>query len=40
MAYLRSDLAAPGSEVEIDVRGKHRLARTAAKPLYNPERRS
>jgi aminomethyltransferase len=34
MAYLRSDLAEPGAEVEIDVRGKHRAARIASKPLY------
>ncbi len=34
MAYVRSDLAEPGSEVEIDVRGKHRAARIASKPLY------
>ena len=34
MAYLRPDLAEPGSEVEIDVRGKRRPARIASKPLY------
>jgi glycine cleavage system T protein (aminomethyltransferase) len=34
MAYLRSDLAEPGAEVEIDVRGKRRAARVASKPLY------
>jgi len=34
MAYVRADLAEPGSEVEIDVRGKHRPARIASKPLY------
>jgi aminomethyltransferase len=34
MAYLRSDLAEPGTEVEIDVRGKLRQARIASKPLY------
>ena len=34
MAYLRSDFAEPGVEVEIDVRGKHRPARIATKPLY------
>jgi aminomethyltransferase len=34
MAYLRSDLGEPGTEVEIDVRGKHRAARIASKPLY------
>ncbi|HSK50227.1 MAG TPA: glycine cleavage system aminomethyltransferase GcvT [Solirubrobacterales bacterium] len=34
MAYVRADLAEPGIEVEIDVRGKHRPARIASKPLY------
>jgi aminomethyltransferase len=34
MSYLRADLSEPGSEVEIDVRGKHRPARIASKPLY------
>ncbi len=34
MAYLRRDLAEPGTEVEIDVRGKRRAARIASKPLY------
>jgi aminomethyltransferase len=34
MAYVRADLAAPGTEVEIDVRGKHRPARIGSKPLY------
>jgi aminomethyltransferase len=34
MAYLRSDLAEPGTGVEIDVRGKHRPSRIASKPLY------
>ncbi|HXV06000.1 MAG TPA: glycine cleavage system aminomethyltransferase GcvT [Solirubrobacterales bacterium] len=34
MAYLRADLAEPGTEVEIDVRGKRRPARIASKPLY------
>ena len=34
MAYLRSDLAEPDTAVEIDVRGKHRAARIASKPLY------
>ena len=38
MAYLRSDLAEPGTEVEIDVRGKRRAARVASKPLYEKER--
>ena len=34
MAYLRADLAEPGTAVEIDVRGKRRAARVASKPLY------
>jgi aminomethyltransferase len=34
MAYLRSDMAEPGTAVEIDVRGKRRAARVASKPLY------
>ena len=34
MAYVRADLATPGTELEIDVRGKHRQARVASKPLY------
>ena len=34
MAYLRGDLAEPGTEVEIDVRGKSRPARIASMPLY------
>jgi glycine cleavage system T protein (aminomethyltransferase) len=38
MAYLRSDLAEPGTEVEIDVRGKRRAARIASKPLYRKEK--
>jgi aminomethyltransferase len=36
MAYLRPELAEPGVEVEIDVRGKRRPARIASKPLYGP----
>jgi len=38
MAYVRADLAGPGTEIEIDVRGKHRPARIASSPLY--EKRS
>jgi len=38
MAYVRSDLAEPGTEIEIDVRGKRRPARIASRPLY--EKRS
>jgi aminomethyltransferase len=34
MGYVRSDLAEPGTEVEIDVRGKIRPARIESKPLY------
>jgi aminomethyltransferase len=38
MAYVRAELAEPGTEVEIDVRGKHRPARIASKPLYRKAR--
>ena len=38
MAYVRAGLAEPGTEVEIDVRGKHRPARIASKPLYSKEK--
>lgn len=34
MAYVGSALAQPGTAVEIDVRGKHRAARIASRPLY------
>ncbi len=37
MAYLRADLAEPGTEIEIDVRGKRRSARIESKPLYDPD---
>ncbi len=35
MAILRSDLVA-GAEVEIDVRGKRKLAKLVSRPLYSP----
>jgi aminomethyltransferase len=38
MAYVPVDLAEPGTEVEIDVRGKVRAARVESKPLYRKER--
>lgn len=34
MAYVKPELAEVGTEIEIDVRGKHRSARVASKPLY------
>lgn len=34
MAYVNSELAEVGTEIEIDVRGKQRPARIASKPLY------
>ncbi len=34
MAYVRAGLAEPGTEIEIDVRGKRRRARISSKPLY------
>ncbi len=38
MAYVRSHLAEPGTEIEIDVRGRRRPARIEKRPLYAPER--
>ena len=37
MGYLRSELAEPGTEIAIDVRGKLRQARVGSKPLYRKE---
>ncbi len=34
MAYLQTALAEPGTEIEIDVRGKRRSARVEERPLY------
>ena len=34
MGYVRSDLAEPGTEIEIDVRGRTRAARIESRPLY------
>jgi aminomethyltransferase len=36
LAYVRADLAEPGTEVEIDVRGRRRPARIESRPLYEP----
>jgi glycine cleavage system T protein (aminomethyltransferase) len=37
MGYVRSDLAEPGTEVEIDVRGKRRPAEIRKAPLYSKD---
>jgi aminomethyltransferase len=37
MAYLPAERAAPGTAIEIDVRGKSRPAEVRAKPLYSKE---
>lgn len=34
MGYVRADLAVPGTEIEVDVRGRVRAARVQSKPLY------
>jgi aminomethyltransferase len=34
MAYVRADLAEPGTELTVDVRGKRRPAQVESKPLY------
>jgi aminomethyltransferase len=36
LAYVRADLADPGTDVEVDVRGKRRPARIESRPLYDP----
>ena len=35
MAYVRRDLAEPGTELEIDVRGRRRAARVEKRPLLS-----
>jgi aminomethyltransferase len=40
MAYVRADLGEPGTELEIDVRGKRRPARVASRPLYRSDRKA
>ena len=37
MAYLPADRTQPGTEIEIDVRGKARTAEVRSKPLYSKE---
>jgi glycine cleavage system T protein (aminomethyltransferase) len=37
MGYVRSDLAEPGTGIEIDVRGKRRPAEVRARPLYSKD---
>ena len=34
MGYVQADRSERGTEIEVDVRGKHRAAQVAAKPLY------
>lgn len=34
LAYIRAEFAEVGTEVSIDIRGKHRVARIADRPLY------
>ena len=38
MAYVAADLAEPGTQLEIDVRGRTRPARVGSKPLYEKEK--
>jgi glycine cleavage system aminomethyltransferase T len=37
MAYVPVADAAPGTEIEVDVRGRRRAAETREKPLYRKE---
>jgi glycine cleavage system T protein (aminomethyltransferase) len=38
MAYVAAELAEPGTELEIDVRGRNRPAKVRSKPLYKKEK--
>ena len=38
MGYVRAELAEPGTDLEIDVRGRQRAARVGSKPLYRKDR--
>jgi aminomethyltransferase len=38
MAYVAAELAEPGTELEIDVRGRNRPASVGSKPLYKKEK--
>ncbi|MGH2980742.1 MAG: glycine cleavage system aminomethyltransferase GcvT [Solirubrobacterales bacterium] len=38
MAYVAAGLAEPGTELEIDVRGRRRPAKVGSKPLYSKEK--
>jgi aminomethyltransferase len=37
MGYVPAELAAPGSQLTIDVRGRHRRAQVVKKPIYSRE---
>ena len=37
LAYVRADLAAPGSRVEVEIFGRRAPATVGAEPLYDPE---
>jgi aminomethyltransferase len=39
LAYVPSAASAPGTEIEVDVRGKARAAEVREKPLYAPQRK-
>ena len=37
LAYVRSDLAAPDTRLEIEILGERRAAVVAREPIYDPE---
>jgi dimethylglycine dehydrogenase len=37
LAYVRTDLAAPGTELEVEILGTRRRAVVASEPLYDPQ---
>ena len=40
MAYLPVEAATPGTQIEVDVRGKRRAAEVKDRPLYEKKERS
>jgi aminomethyltransferase len=39
LAYVRTALGEPGTDIQIDVRGKRRPARVESRPLYDPDQK-
>ena len=37
LAYVRTDLSAPGTQLEVEILGERRPAVVAREPLYDPD---